>query len=297
MELRDYWRVFRRRVWIPALLAAAAVLTASVLAYFSKPSYTASATVLAKVGSDNAAAVVSFPTAALSNTVAVGVIQRLNLNESVDQFGQHIKVMFAGGNLYRVSATGATPDRTAAIANEVARQATALYLQQGPQTSNFTVDAGLAKARDDLQQRYLAAVTTWLKFQAGHPNSAASKDATIAAQGMELQLEEEAAAADYRGVLDQITHARLGRIAAVTGFDARVLDQAVARPDNSGRVAQVLSAAALALAAGTALIFLLEYVDNAIREPEAAEAIVGAPVIGVIPKANPQSLRAIKGGV
>jgi capsular polysaccharide biosynthesis protein len=182
------------------------------------------------------------------------------------------------------------------VANEVAQQAAALYLQLGTQPSNVAVDEGLTKARDDLQARYQAAATARLKFQLQHPNAAASKDVTLAYQALQLQVEEEAAGNAYRGVLDQIVKDRLNHIAVTTGFDARVVDQAVARPDTGGRLLEVLSAGVLALVLGTLLVFFLEYLDTTVREPDAAEEVVGAPVIGVIPRANPQSLRAIKGG-
>src|SRR5438270_3647514 len=156
MELRDYWRVFRRRAWIPLLLAVAAVLTTGVMVYLAKPTYSAAATVVAMGSTSNLSyslgigPVVSFPQAATSNSVAVGVVQKLGLHESVDHLLGRIRVTSMGSNLYRVSVTDATPDPAAAVANEVARQAAALYLQLGTQTSNVAVDQGLAKARDDL---------------------------------------------------------------------------------------------------------------------------------------------------
>jgi capsular polysaccharide biosynthesis protein len=79
-------------------------------------------------------------------------------------------------------------------------------------------------------------------------------------------------------------------------YDARPIDQAVAKPDTGGRLAAILTAGALALFAGIGMVFLLEYLDTAVREPEVAEEIVGAPVIGVIPRANPHTLRTVKGG-
>jgi capsular polysaccharide biosynthesis protein len=302
MELRDYWRVFRRRAWIPVLLAVAAVLSAGVLAYLAKPTYTAAATVVAKGStstlsvSTGVGPVVSFPQAATSNSVAIGVIQKLGLHESVDHLLGRIRVSSIGPNLYRVSVKDATPDVAVAVADEVAREATVLYLQLGTQPLNVAVDEGLAKARDDLQLRYQTAATARLKFQLQHPNAAASKDVTIAYQALQLQLEEEQAAISYRGVLEQIVRDRLNHIAATTGFEARLVDQAVARPDSGGHLVEVLSAGVLALVIGAMVVFLLEYLDTTVREPDAAEEVVGAPVIGVIPRANPQSLRAMKGG-
>jgi capsular polysaccharide biosynthesis protein len=299
MELRDYWRVFRRRVWIPILLAIAAMLTAGVIAYLSKPTYAADAMVIAKGGSSSlntGSPVVSFPQAASSNSVALGVIQKLGLHESVANLLNRIRVTYAGPNLYRVSVTGSAADQATAVANEVAREGAALYVQLASQTTSVAVDAGLAKARDDVQQQYQVAATARLRFQLQHPNAAVSKDVSIQAQALQLQLEEEAAAAVYRDILLQVSRDRVNRVAAAIGLDSRVADQAVARPDSGGKLIEVLSAGVLALVLGTMLVFLLEYLDTTVREPDVAEEMVGAPVIGVIPRASPHSLRAMKGG-
>jgi capsular polysaccharide biosynthesis protein len=299
MELRDYWRVFRRRAWIPVVLALAAVLTAGIIAHFSNPTYTAGATVVAKGPTSSVygiAPVVSFPQAATSNTVAAGVIQKLGLHESVDHLVKRIRATWLGNNLFRVTVTDPHPDSAAAVANEVASEAAASYLQLGAPTTNIVVDEGLAKARDYLREQYVVAATANLKFRIQHPNAGVSKDYNLVTQALQLQVEEDAAASAYRGVLDQMSRDRLLRIASITGFDARVVDQAVATPDTSGHVVNVVSAGAIALVLGIGLVFLLDYLDTAIRAPEVAEEIVGAPVIGVIPRATIHSLRSIKGG-
>jgi capsular polysaccharide biosynthesis protein len=301
MEIREYWRAFRRRLWIPLLLAVAAMVTAGVVAQFSKPTYSAATTVLVKSGSVSVERAVSFPQTAASNTVALGVIKTLGLNESVDQLVNQVRTVFAGGNLYRVTVTDGNPQRAGAIANEVGRQAALLYVELNVKTSNAAADQALLKARDDLAQRYAAAASTRLRFQQQHPGvltpNGSIKDVSASAQVLQLQLEEDAAASAYRNILDQLNRNLLVQLAATTGLEARVLDQAVARLDTGSLIFQVLSAGALALVLGTLLVFLLEYLDNSVREPEAAEEMVGAPVIGVIPRANPHSLRAIQGGV
>jgi capsular polysaccharide biosynthesis protein len=277
------------------------MLTAGVVAQFSKPTYSAATTVLVKTGSSSVDRAVSFPQAAASNTVALGVIKTLGLHESVDQLTNQVRTFFAGGNLYRITVTDGNPQRAGAIANEVGRQAAALYLELSVKSSNPTADEGLLKARDDLQKRYAAAATARLRFQQQHPGVLAPngsvKDVTASAQALQLQLEEDVAAGAYRSILDALNRNLIAQVSANTGLEARVLDQAVARLDTGSLVFQVLSAGALALVVGTLLVFLLEYLDNAVREPEAAEEMVGAPVIGVIPRANPHSLRAIQGGV
>ena len=106
MELREYWRILRRRAWIPLLLVAVTVLTAGGLALLSKPEYKATATVTAKAqGTSSTGQGLSFPEVATSNTVAVQVIKKLNLNETVDSLTRRIKVSSGRSDLYTISIT------------------------------------------------------------------------------------------------------------------------------------------------------------------------------------------------
>ena len=45
MELREYWRIFRRRLWIPIVLVLVTTSTVAALGFLAKPKYTATATV------------------------------------------------------------------------------------------------------------------------------------------------------------------------------------------------------------------------------------------------------------
>jgi capsular polysaccharide biosynthesis protein len=294
MALRDYWRVFKRRAWIPAVLAIAAIIAAAIVVYSAKPSYAASATVLVKTGTGTPA--VGFVQAATSNSVALAVSQTEGLNESVDQLAKRIHVTFAGGTTYRVTVTDPNPDQAARIANDVARQAATLFVQMNTQGSSGAADQALVKARDDLWQQYAAAVTARVKFLTQHPNPASSKDVNIVVQDLQLQVLQDSAGGAYRSALDQISRMHMLGVEQASTYDARLVDQAVAKPDIGGRLVEILTAGALALFVGIGIVFLLEYLDTAIREPEVAEEIIGAPVIGVIPRANPHTLRAVKGG-
>lgn len=295
MELREYWRVLKRRAWIPAVLAVAAVVTAGILVYAAPPSYTATATALARNGGKEAP-IVSFTQAVTSNTVAMEVIQQVGLNESVDDLIKRIHVSPAGSSLYRITVTDRNARRASAIATQLATLGSALFLKMNTETASSAIDQAMIKARDELQQQYATASAARVRFQLQHPNLALNKDVNVAVQALELQLEEDAAGDAYRTALGQVNRVRISNVELTATYDARLVDQAVAKPDTGGRAAEILSAGAMALLVGFGLIFLLEYLDNSVREPEAAEQIVGAPVIGIIPRANPHSLRAAKGG-
>ncbi len=298
MRIREYGRALRRRAWIPVLLVFAAVVTAGGLALLSKPTYTATAAVFAAAPTGSTRTV-TFQQTATSNTLALGVIQKLQLNESPDALVQQIQVRFAGSDLYRVSVTRPNGRDAAAVANEVATEAVALYRHYATQAA--PADPSLAKLRQKLHDDYAAALTARLKFEVGHPNAvsasnAAPKDVAGAAQLLQLQLEEDAAAQAYRNVLAQENKQQLDQFSQASDFNAFVLDQAVAKRDSGAQIRDTLIAAGLAIVLGIGLVILLEHLDNkSLQRPEAVEAIIGAPVIGIIPRATPQGIRSGKG--
>src|SRR6266705_1716378 len=125
MELRDYWRVLRRRAWIPIALTVLAAASASALTFLSEPEYTATATVVAKAPPGGSP--ITFAQIATSNSVALSVQRQLNLEESVDQLISQIRVNPAGNDIYKISVSDTNSKRAADVANAVAVNAAALY--------------------------------------------------------------------------------------------------------------------------------------------------------------------------
>src|SRR2546429_7044287 len=124
MELREYWRVFRRRFWIPLVLVIIAAVSTGAVTYLAAPSYVATATVLAR---GNGA--LSFPEVAKSNSLALRVIQQLHLDEGVDSLSGSIQVTAGRSNLYSVAVTDSDANRAVSVANAVAHEAAMLYQQ------------------------------------------------------------------------------------------------------------------------------------------------------------------------
>src|ERR1700687_3203207 len=287
MELREYWRILKRRAWIPILLVAVTVLTAGGLALLSKPEYKATATVTAKAqGTSSTGQVLSFPEVATSNTVAVAVIKKLNLSETVDSLTRRIKVSAGRSDLYTISITDQDGQRAASVANSVSQEAAALYPKLNASVGSTVFDQDVQAARADFQKRYEDTVKALVTFQRQHPNADKSGDINLVAQASSLQLQEQAAATGYTNFETQTTNASVSQLQQATNFGAAVVDEAVAKPDISSRFLKVAYAAALALVLGIGLIFLLEYMDNAVRDPEAVEELVGSPVVGIIPRAT-----------
>lgn len=300
MRFREYGRVLRRRAWIPALLVGAAVVTAGGLALLTGQTYTATASVFAAVPAGNTRTV-NYSQTSTSVTLASGIIQSLSLNESPEELAQQIHVHPVGSDLYRVSVTRSNRDAALAIADEVASQSVALYKQYASQLAIAPGDPSLAKLSQRLHDAYAAALTARLKFQQAHPGAASAantqtKDVAATAQLLQLQLEEDVAGQAYRNVLAEANKQQLDQFSQASDFNAFVLDRAVAKPDAGAPVQNVLIAAALALVLGLGLVFLLDHLDSrSVQNPESAEEIIGAPVIGIIPRTTPRGLRSVKG--
>lgn len=297
MELREYWRILKRRAWIPLILLVVTVLTAGALALVSKPEYKATATVTAKAqGTSSTSQVLSFPEVATSNTVMLGVIQKLNLNETVDHLTGRVKVASGRSDLFTISITDPDSQQAAAIANAVANAAAALYPTLNASVGTTIFDDSVKTARADFLKRYQDTVKALVNFERAHPNADRSSDVNLVAQDSSLKLEEQTAASGYTTFENQTTTDSVNQLSQATSFGAAVVDKAVAKPDTSARYLKIAYAAALALVLGIGLIFVLEYMDNAVREPEAVEELVGFPVVGIIPRASGRTLRPARGG-
>jgi capsular polysaccharide biosynthesis protein len=297
MELREYWRVFKRRAWIPILLLVVTVLTAGALAFVSKPEYTATVTVTAKAqGTSTTSQVLSFQEVATSTSVAEQVIKKLDLNTNVAQFKKRVKVSAGRSNLYKVSITDPDPQRAASLANAIGEGSATLYPKLNASTGITLYDQEVKAARVEFQKRYLEAAKALVAFNRQNPNAIQSPNLDVQAQAMDLKLREQAAAAAYTDFETQTTTDTVHQLAQATSFGAAVVDPAAAAPDATSRYLKVAYAAALALILGLGLIFVLEYLDNAIRDPEGVEEMVGAPVVAIVPRATAQTLRPAQGG-
>jgi capsular polysaccharide biosynthesis protein len=309
MELREYWRVFKRRAWIPIVLLVVTILTAGALAFLSKPAYIATATVQAKatgVSGTAATQTLSFQEVVASDTLAIAVIKQLNLNLTPAQLSERIKVAAGHSDLYTVSITDASADAATAIANAVAQQAAKLYQEKNATAGSTVYQTNIEAARADFLKRFTDAQKALLTFEGQNPKiQAANADPNARVQPAnvdlqtqleQLQLFQQAAAAAYQAFEQQTTADTVQALSQANNFTSSVLDPAVPKPDTSSRYLKVGYAAALALLLGIGLIYLLEYMDNSVREPEGVEEMIGAPVVGIIPKATAQTLRPARGG-
>jgi len=299
MELREYWRVFKRRAWIPIVLLVVTVLTAGALAFLSKPEYVATAKVQAKAtgaGGTQPTQTLSYQATVGLDALAIDVVKQLSLSDTPAQLAKRIKVASAGSDVYTVSITDPSPDAAVAMANTVATVSARLYQEKNSIVDTSVFDTNVQAQRQNFLKAFQDADTALITFERSNPRADQSSDVTLAVKHHALVLEQEAAAASLQGFEQTTTTSVAAAVANANQFSASVLDPAIAKPDTSSRYLKVGYAAALALLLGIGLIYLLEYMDNSVREPEGVEEMLGAPVVGIIPKANAQTLRPARGG-
>jgi capsular polysaccharide biosynthesis protein len=295
MDLRQYWRALRRRAWLAALLMALTIIGTALVTFLSKPQYTATATVLANSPATSSDKTLGFSDVLTSNVLLINVSQQLHLNESVDSLSKRIKVDNGRtSNLYLITVSDSDPGQAAKIANAVAQESTRLYMDLGSAPEK-TIASRLGDETDIYLQRYIAASQALLDFQHSYPNASTDPNPGIRSQLATLQLQEKAAEDSYLDFSSSLTKAQVNEISNPSSFDARVVDVAAAKTDTRSRQLNILYAAGLGLLIGLAAIFALEYFDASVHEPEEAEQLVGAPVIGVIAHGDARTLHVTKG--
>jgi capsular polysaccharide biosynthesis protein len=296
MTLMNILLALRRRAWIPIVCAAIATLAIGAITLRSKPTYTATATVIAKNPQNATDRPLSFPEVATSNTVAIRAIKTAHVEESVDKLEASLSVVSGKSDIYQVAIRDLDPARATALANAVATEATAYY-QELAGGDTVSIQATIDQDRTDLNKRYLDASQALLTFDQAHPQAASARgDPALGAQRLALQLAQQATANAVLNFEAGITQGKLGQITTIRNFEAHVLDQAAPIPSGGASLPRVGYVGGLGLVLGLGLVFLLEYFGRAINKPEDAEAYLGAPVVGVIPSVSAGALRRAAGG-
>ena len=282
MGLREYWRVLRRRAWVPIALTVLAAAGASALTFLSKPEYTATATVVAKAPSGGST--ITFAQIATSNSLALRVQKKLNLRENVDQVISQIRVSQSGTDLFKVSVSDTNSRLAADIANTAAVEAVTLYQEKvAPTQTSITA---LDRPRAEFRSRYVAAAQALVEYKSAHPDTPSGN-----AQLMALQLDEQAAANSYVRFEQDTTQLQITEFTDPNTILASVVDEAAPMPDTTARLLRIGYAAGLAVVLGIGIILALEYFDHSVRNPEEVEQLVGVSVLGVIPRVKLRPLR------
>jgi len=283
--------VLWRRAWIPLLSAALATGALAAMTLTARPTYVATATVIAKNPENATDRPLSFPEVVTSNTVALRAIKTAHVAETVDELEAALSVVSGKSDIYQIAIRDTDPARATALANAVAGESTAYY-QDLAGGDTVSIQATVDKDRADLNKRYLDASQALLTFDQNHTQGAGARsDPSLGAQRLALQLAQQAAANAVLNFEAGITQGKLAQITTIRNFESHVLDQAAALPRGGRNVTLLIYVGGLGLGLGIVAVFLLEYFGRSINKPEDAEAYLGAPVVGVIPRASPGAMR------
>ena len=272
IDLHQYWDVFRSRKWaviIPTLLAL--LLAAAYVFALHKPQYTATAKVLVTPiitpSTNTATGKGNTPDMnteqAVASSTPVGLLVRKSLkipSSNGDRLLSHLTVSATStGNILQFQYTSTDAQQAAQYANAFA-QAYITY-------RNSTAVAPLARAITERQH-------------------------TIST--IEAQLPH--AGKIQRGVLVFALHADVTQLAQFQADQqlvsaGRVITTAVASsPSSSSKVAKtLLIAGVIGLVIGLCIALIREAMDGRIKNPDALESRLRAPVLGVIPKFDARS--------
>jgi capsular polysaccharide biosynthesis protein len=272
-----------------------AVLSMTAWTAGSPPDYKATATMVAKNPSNGLEKALNFGDIVVSNSVALRVKKQLALEDSVEQLLGRIQVASGRSNLYTITVEDTQPQRAAAIANAVAREAAALYVELGS-GSRSPMLTELDKYRAGYQQQHVAAARALTAFDNAHPGivkaiDAGTADPDLAAQRSQLVLNEKAAADAYLKYEERASQTRVGALSSQRDFEAFLVDEAVAKPDRTRSMLRIAYAGGLALVVGYGIVLLRQYRDRSVRAPAEVERMLGVPVIATIPRATGKMLR------
>jgi capsular polysaccharide biosynthesis protein len=298
MFLTSIWLVLRRRAWIPILVAGIALLGADLIQLKSKPSYTATVTVIAKNPEGATDRPLSFAEVVGSNTVALQAIKSAHVDETIGELKASLSVVSGKSDIYEITVRDINPSRAADLANAVATAATSFY-QDLAGGDAVSIQATIDKYRNDANTRYHDASQALLAFDQAHPQVAGAgtrADPNLGAQRLQLLLDQQAAANAVLNFEAGITQARLAQISTIRSFEAHVLDHAAVIAKGRGGVTNIAYFGGLGLVLGLVAVLVLEYFTRSIDKPEEAEAYLGAPVVGMIPRTNARSLRRLRVG-
>lgn len=298
LELRDYLGVLRRRKWfiiLPTVVILVAAITASLL---TTPIYEAASDVM--IQSNKRSSVIADvampaedPTRELqtqiqvitSRPVAEETAKRLQLNVSPEAIQARVTAQVLGQtSIIRVRARDASASLARDIANGVA--ATYIDLRRKAALDSFAQQANdlqkkVDEATVEVQQRD-SELADAISRARGEKTTDTGSQALVATL---TNRREQAAAVQsfWKTALDKLQiQSNLQTSSAETVAPA-TLPSAPVEPKLSRKVIFALT---IGILLGAGIAFLVEYLDDSLRSKQDAEKAFGAPILGMIPRAQ-----------
>ena len=304
MELRQYWHLLRRWLWLVILGALVGGSLAYVISRNTRPVYQASTTLLIAPGS--AQSLDSYSTLIASERLARTYAQLLQSAPVIEETYRRLESMEAEGQrvgdlstsfslsvmpvrdtqLLEVSATGTDPVLIAAAANALVEGF--IEWQTNIQRERYSESkTNLALEMEQLQANIDEIEGRVQKLQAA--GNSADQNELIRLQDQLAQYQNS-----YSALLSSYSDIGLAEAnssATVTVISPAATQEAPIRP----RVfSNTLLATALGALAGAGLAFLVEYLDDTVKSPEDLQA-TGLGVIGIVQRVSGNGKRGTTG--
>jgi non-specific protein-tyrosine kinase len=283
MELKRYILPLRRWWW---LLAAATLIAAvsSYLATLSQPPIYQTLTTLMigqvitdpnPTGSEftlSRQLAENYAEIANREPVRIAAKEALGLN----RLPNYRAIALPNGQFIEIVVTDTIPERAQVVANELARQLI-LRSPTGSQSDEQDRQAFIQSQLDNLQLQITeteAEIQT-LREALGEMDSARQiSDTRIQIAALEAKL------ADLQGIYSGLlSNTQGGAVNTIS-----VIEEAYkpSRPIGPNKMLTIMLAAAVGLSLAVLAAYLLEYLDDTVKEPEDVEKLTGAPIIGYL---------------
>ncbi len=288
MEVRRYWEVIRKWLWLIAIGVVIAGVAAYIVSSSIQPMYRATATIVVQ-GTANPVpgydysqpAVVAHAEMIRKESVMEAVVAALDLPYTAAQMrgkiGTHTSL---NSPLIKVSADDSDP----ALAQEIANTTVAVYIRQENERMQAAAQAFLAQVQTEINET---------SAQIG------ALEARQAAVGLTPAEAEELATLknDLESLKTQRTlwNTELAQAMASGGVSVGESASFPGSPYSPKTLQNVALACVLGLIATTGGVFLKEYLDRSVKTAEDVSVLTGLSTLGSIPKFKTRS--EVKGGL
>ena len=285
MELRELIRPLRRWWW---LIVAATVL-ATVSAYLATrgqpPIYRTQATVMIgnAIEDPNPSGYEFYLTEQLANTYA-DIAKRDSLQEAVkaalglERLPEYAARVVPNTQLIEFAVTDTDPQRAQAVANELVNQL-ALLSPTSTAQKDQSRTAFVNEQLNQLEAKIRETQDEITKKQDELANMFSARQiADAQAQTAALQNKLATLQANYAALLSNTPK---GAINAINVVEAAVLP---VNPIGPNKMATVLLAMAIGFAAATTAAYLMEYLDDTLKNPDDVQRSLGLSTLGAVPR-------------
>lgn len=299
MELRYYYNVASKRLWLIILLCLVGVGSSLYYTWQQTPMYTTSTTLLlspavsdqllpysARVAEDLAPTYIAY---LKTEAFAELVIEKTGLDIGPKELVESVSAkVIPNTKFFEISATSSSPQRAQLLANTIAEvfideiMAQQRALQSARKEAASDEATKLLKEKLEFERDYYEGQVAFLRRQIANLEAEPPSE-----EGDKKLLELKGQLLDLQKLLVEVMSSLAGlqpeqrpeNMDTVTVVEPASLPTA---PDSRNTLRNVLFALASSLALGVGLAFFLEYLDYTVRTPEELDELFGSPTLGVV---------------